>query len=52
MGFLDTAWNITKNIGVSVANQIEKSANEIPKIKPRNESKSDEELIRRYHYVM
>ena len=46
MGFWDKALDVAKNIGTTVVNQIESSANEIREIKQKYEAMSDEELFK------
>lgn len=46
MSFWDKAFNVAKNIGTAVVNEIESNANEIREIKQKYEAMSDEELFR------
>jgi hypothetical protein len=49
MGFWDKAFDVAKNVGTTVANHIEASANEIREIKQKYEDMSDDELLRVVH---
>ncbi|OEE15973.1 hypothetical protein [Aliivibrio fischeri] len=46
MSFWNKAFDVAKNAGTSLINEIESNANEIREIKSKYENKSDEELIR------
>jgi hypothetical protein len=45
MGFWGKAFEVTKNVGTTIANEIEKNANEIREIKQKYEEASDRELL-------
>lgn len=46
MGFWGKAFDVVKNIGTTVANEIESNANKIREIKQKYEVMTDEELLR------
>ena len=46
MGFWDSAFQVAKDVGTSVANSVNEKANEIRQLKEKYESMNDEELIR------
>lgn len=46
MSFWNKAFDVAKNAGTSLINEIESNANEIREIKSKYENKSDKELIR------
>ena len=46
MSFLGKAWNLTKNIGTAVVNEIDATANEIKQLTEKYENFSDEELLK------
>lgn len=46
MGFWNKALEITKNVGVAVASEIESTANELREIKQNYEGMDDDELLR------
>ena len=46
MSFLGKAWNLTKNIGSVVVNEIDATANEIKQLTEKFEKLSDDELLK------
>lgn len=49
MGFWDKAFEVAKNVGTTVAAEIEASANEIREIKQKYEEMNDDELLHVVH---
>ena len=49
MGFWDKAFEVAKNAGTAVYNELEKSANETREIRQKYEDLSDDELLRIVH---
>ena len=49
MGFWDKAFEVAKNAGTAVYNELEKSANETREIRQKYEDLSDEELLKIVH---
>ncbi|PSL09395.1 hypothetical protein CLV44_13219 [Marinobacterium halophilum] len=46
MSFLGKAWNLTKNIGAAVVNEIDATANEVKQLTEKYEKLSDDELLK------
>lgn len=49
MGFWDTAFNVVKDVGTTIATEIEKAANNTRETKLKYEEMADDELIRLVH---